>query len=132
MKIVMDSSAVIAYLRQETGWEIVGELLLSHDCCIHAINLCEIYYQFRRCSGDGTARNAITDIESLGIKERNDMNREFWLKAGAIKGDLKRLSLADCMCIALAQELGASVVTTDRHEMEPIRASGICPIIFIR
>ena len=43
-----------------------------------------------------------------------------------------RISLADCVCPALAQFVGGQVVTSDHGEFDPIAEAGICPILFIR
>lgn len=55
-----------------------------------------------------------------------------WEDAAWIKADYRRVSLADCFGLALARRMRGSFVTTDHHEMEPIKAAGICPVGFIR
>jgi hypothetical protein len=44
--IVLDACALIAYLRGEPGSDVIEALLLDPDVpsLIHAINLCEVYY----------------------------------------------------------------------------------------
>jgi hypothetical protein len=65
--IVLDACALIAYLRGEPGSDIIEALLLDPDVpsLIHAINLCEVYYDFPRASDEATATNATTDAKSL-------------------------------------------------------------------
>lgn len=48
MNIILDACAVIAFLRDEAGADVVRETLLNEDntCMIHLINLCEVYYDF--------------------------------------------------------------------------------------
>jgi PIN domain nuclease of toxin-antitoxin system len=63
---VFDACAMIAYLRGEPGTDVVREIL--HDpanhCFAHAINLCEVYYDFVRTADIKTARAAISAIYS--------------------------------------------------------------------
>jgi predicted nucleic acid-binding protein len=99
---------------------------------VHALNLCEVYYDFWRASNREAAESAIADLLSLGIQERDDMDSGFWREAGRVKAIYRRVSLADCCALALANRLGARLVTADRHEFEPLLAAGVCQIEFIR
>ena len=60
------------------------------------------------------------------------MSRPFWQRAGQLKGTIRRISLADCFAITLAETLKAPVVTSDHHEFDPLAAAGVCQVIFIR
>ena len=131
MSRVIDACALIAFLRDEPGAEVVQNLL-SQECYVHALNFCEVYYDFWRASNQQAAESAIADLISLGIEERNDMDSEFWRDVGRLKAVYRRVSLADCCALALAKRLGASLVSADRHEFEPLLPAGICPIEFIR
>jgi PIN domain nuclease of toxin-antitoxin system len=133
MSTVIDASALIAFLRDEAGAEAVQNLLgPPQTCYVHALNLCEVYYDFWRASTQEAAESAITDLIGLGIEERNDMDPEFWRGVGRLKAVYRRVSLADCCALALADRLGAGLVTADRHDFEPLLAAGICQIEFIR
>jgi len=59
MTYVMDSSAMIAFPRNETGAATVADLLTDpqHECCAHALNLCEVFYDFARSGGEGEVKN---------------------------------------------------------------------------
>jgi predicted nucleic acid-binding protein len=96
------------------------------------LNLCEVYYDFYRASGQDVAEAAISDLLGLGIEDRTDMDSEFWKDVGSLKAVHRRVSLADCCALALARRLGARLLTADRHEFEPILSIGICQIEFIR
>lgn len=133
MNAVIDASALIAFLRDESGADAVERVLASPDkCCAHALNLCEVYDDFWRASNQDAAEGAITDLPGLGIEERTDMDSEFWREVGRLKAVHRKVSLADCCALALARRLGANLVSADRHEFEPILAAGICQIDFIR
>jgi PIN domain nuclease of toxin-antitoxin system len=130
---VIDASALIAFLRDEPGADLVENVLPgSEKCYAHALNLCEVYYDFFRASNQDAAEAAISDLLSLGIEERTDMDAEFWREVGRIKALHRRVSLADCCALALARRLGACLVSADRHELEPLLSAGICQIEFIR
>jgi uncharacterized protein with PIN domain len=81
---VLDASAMLAYLKGEAGAPLVDALLKNpaEPCYAHAINLCEVYYDFIRRSDERTAREAIADLLADGVIERKDMSRRFWLGVG--------------------------------------------------
>jgi PIN domain nuclease of toxin-antitoxin system len=47
---VLDACAIIAFLKGEAGADVVENALLDRgsQCMAHAINLCEVYYDFHR------------------------------------------------------------------------------------
>jgi PIN domain nuclease of toxin-antitoxin system len=124
---------MLAYLKGETGSEAVEALLVdsAEACYAHAVNLCEVYYDFLRRSDERIAREAVADLLAEGIVERRDLSRRFWQSVGAHKAR-GRISLADCFCIALTQRLSADLVTSDRREFEPLIPLGIVAVRFIR
>ena len=133
MSTVIDASALIAFFRDEPGADVVQNVLLALEkCYAHALNLCEVYYDFFRASNQDAAESAISDLLGLGLEERMDMDSEFWREVGRLKAVHRRVSLADCCALALARRLRARLVTADRHEFEPILPAGICEIEFIR
>jgi len=84
MNAVIDASALIAFLRDESGADVVERVLASADkCWAHALNLCEVYYDFWRASNQDAAEAAITDLIGLGIEERADMDSEFLARGRA-------------------------------------------------
>lgn len=133
MKLVMDSCALIALLRNEPGADVVQKLVDDPEnaCFIHAVNLCEIFYDIRRQVGEARAQLAMEMIEAIGISACDDMDPDFWRQAGRYKCDHK-LPLGDCFCLAAADRVGGAVVTSDRHELEPLAVQGISSVMFIR
>jgi PIN domain nuclease of toxin-antitoxin system len=134
MIYVLDASALIAYVRRETGWDLVASLLIDLDntCYAHALNLCEVYYDHYRVAGEATAQAEISDLEAVGLIFRTDLDPAFWQQAGRHKGLRRHVSIADCFCIALAQRVNGEVVTADRHEIGALAPLGLCSIRFIR
>jgi PIN domain nuclease of toxin-antitoxin system len=133
LNYAFDACAMIAYIEGEPGQTVVATLLADPTaiCYAHSMNLCEVYYQIVRRSGIPTARAAIAALYSDGVIERRDMSRHFWQRVGEHKSR-GGISLPDCFCITLAQELSGEVVTSDHGEFDPLVPLGIVPIKFIR
>ena len=131
---VFDACAVVALLQGEEGASVVSGLLLgeSHRCLVHAINVCEIYYDLFRRDGEEIADGVREVLEGYGLEIVEDLSFSLWKTAGRLKGTWKRISLADCFALALALETSATLVTSDHHEMDSLAQAGICPIRFIR
>jgi len=134
MICVLDASAMQAFLRAEVGGEIVRDLLddAASICYAHAINLCEVFYDFHRDSGEHAAQAVLRQLLAAPIILREDIDRSFWQQAGRHKSVYRRVSLADCFAVTLAQRLGGELITADRHELTPIATAGLCPVRFIR
>jgi predicted nucleic acid-binding protein len=124
---------MIAFLRGEPGADVVEGLLLDPDssCFAHAVNLCELFYDFRRAESEDAAQRALSTLASLNVICREDMDSTFWQDIGRLKAD-HRISLADCFCIALARRLSAELVTSDHREFDPLVPLALCTIRFFR
>ncbi len=133
MIYVLDSTAMIAFLTNEPGAEVIENILNEPNsvCLAHAINLCEIWYQVFRASGETAADQTINLLASLGIATRSDFDNAFWREAGKLKGS-HRMSLADALGLSLTLRVGGKFITSDHHELDPVEAAGIVPITFFR
>lgn len=133
MIYILDACAMIAYLDNEPGADVVESALIEpgNQCLAHAINLCEVFYQFHRAGGESAAAGALGDLHRMNLIERADLDSPFWQDAGKMKAK-GGISLADCFAIALTNRVGGTLLTSDHHEMDPIAAAGICSITFIR
>ncbi len=125
---------MIAFLRDEPGAELVADALLDPDsrCHAHALNLCEVFYDFHRAAGRDVALRAMADLARLGVIEDAALTADVWQQAGTLKSSFRRVSLADCFAIALARRLEAAVVTADHHEFDALVAQSVCEVRFIR
>lgn len=134
MNIILDACAIIAFLRDEKGAENVENLLFDSDnyCVIHAINLCEVYYDFYRSGGEQEAENIIQQLTDIKVKIRFDLTANFWKQVAKYKATIKRISLADCFALTLASQENGILITSDRKEFEPVIPLNICQIDFIR
>lgn len=130
---VLDACAMIAYLQKEKGADAAQKIIINSKniCCAHAVNLCEVYYDFWRVGGKSAAEQAVRDLFDLGVIERSDFDTNFWKEVGKIKVNNK-VSLADCCAIVLANNLGGTVLTSDHHEFDKIARDKVCSIKFIR
>lgn len=131
---VLDACAVIAFLQREPGAEVVAAILKNprSRCLIHAISACEVFYDLYRRSGEEDA-SALEEILAVaGIEMVEIMSSTLWRTAGKLKAEWRRVSLADCLVLALAQIERGTVLTSDHHELDPIAQAAVCPIHFIR
>lgn len=131
---VFDACAIVALLQGEPGAEEVVTLLEKDEnrCRIHALNVCEVFY-------DGLRRGSLSDADSLdrlltqsGFEIETELPLALWETAGRLKAELRRVSLADCFAVALTLRHQGTLVTSDHHELDPLAASQVCPIQFIR
>lgn len=134
MNHVLDACAMIAYLRDEPGAEVVADLLKvpGDRCYAHAVNMAEFFYDAVRRSTVADARRVVRDIYAVGVIPRRDMGERVWQRVGELKGTLKKISIADCFAVALAERLNADVVTSDHHEFDRLAAAGVRRVQFIR
>jgi uncharacterized protein len=126
---VLDASAIIAYLRDERGADMVEDLLANEDelCIAHAINLCEAYSKMQRYADESEVRSAIQDFGHR-VVVRVDLDQSFWLEVGQHKAAMRRTPLADCFVVALANREEAEAVTADHEDFDPIQEQGICRV----
>jgi len=130
---VFDACAVVALLQAEVGASVVSGLLEENQrCLVHAINACEIYYDLFRRDGEEISDGVREVLEGYGFEIVENLSFSLWKTAGKLKGTWKRISLADCFALALALGTGATLVTSDHHEMDSLAQAGVCPIRFIR
>ena len=131
---VFDACAVIALLQAEPGAATVENLLdaQAHRCIVHAINVCEVYYDLYRRDGEETANGLEEVLEGYGFELETEMPTALWQAAGKLKASWKQVSLADCFALALAMQETGTLVTSDHHELDPIAEAKVCPTLFIR
>jgi predicted nucleic acid-binding protein len=131
---IFDACAIIALLDDEPGAEVVEELLAGegHRCVIHLLNVCEVYYHIYRSADQQRADKLRGVLESYGFEVEESLVPLLWQEASRLKAEWRRVSLVDCFALALAIQKGATLVTSDHHELDPIAEAGLCPFRFIR
>jgi predicted nucleic acid-binding protein len=123
-KVVFDSYALIAFFRQEEGYEAIRELLVEMatgetEGFITMVNVGEVYYMISRKSG---AKNATTALDAL-LKfplKIVDADLKLTLEAAALKAKYA-LSYADAYAAALTITKKATLITGDA-EFESLKS----------
>src|SRR5437764_11231091 len=100
---------MIAYLQAEAGADVMRAVLSDPANLIyaHAMNMVEVYYHVYRSTDEAGAEGAISSLIADGVTIRDDKDSDFWKEVGRLKGEHRRVSLADVCCLALARRLGA-------------------------
>jgi ribonuclease VapC len=108
---VLDASALLAWLVQEPGAEVVGEYLPR--AVISAVNLSEVLYR-----GQSLGRNVATlpaRLGHLGLRVEPFTVEDAQIATEIFARDRRSvLSLADRCCLATAIRLDLPAVTDDR------------------
>ena len=111
MTLVLDASALLAYLHQEPGWKMVQAVVSKS--CIGAVNWCEVAQKATQKGLDiARARNLLGDVGLVIIpftQEQAESAASLWERTRR-----NSLSLADRACLALAIERGVTVLTADQ------------------
>lgn len=122
--VVLDSFALLAFFQDEPGAEQVENLLQQAErgevrLATTVINVGEVVYRTIRRFDVARAQLVLARIEEYAIVV-DDVDRSLDLAAAMVKG-FHPLAFADCLVVALAQRLGASVLTGD-PEFEQVEA----------
>ncbi len=131
---------MLAYLNGEPGGDLVRGILFDQERDVavyaHAINLAEVFYDFLRSNDQATAEAAIADLKAAGVIERNDMDAAFWRDVAMLINTQRsasfKLALGDACGLALARRESCDFYTSDRTELAPVQAAGLCAVTFIR
>lgn len=109
--IVLDASALLAFLFRESGHELVAKAMA--DACISTVNLAETLGRFSRDGHDPepiAKRLADSSMEIVPFSSKQAFICARLLPRTRELG----LSLGDRACIALAMDRRISVMTADR------------------
>lgn len=108
---VLDASAVLALLNEETGKDRV-ELAMG-DCLISAVNYCEVLGKL--IDAGVPQEEARHTLELLDV-QIVDFDEDLAFRAASVVSATRRfgLSLGDRCCLALGTARSATVLTADR------------------
>lgn len=109
MSVVLDASAILAYLQGEAGSDVVGQALTADPRC-SAVNWSEVAQKVRAAGRDWDLARALLVAEGLQVEDVTVTDAE-WAAARWRRGE--GLSLADRLCLALAHRLTAPALTSD-------------------
>lgn len=112
--LLLDASAILAFLHDEPGADQVSAALLEQDhCCMTAANHAEVV---AKCLDRGVADEAVGAL----LAEIGYVVVPVAVEDGTAAGRLRSLtrkqglSLGDRLCLAAADRLGCPVLTADR------------------
>ena len=133
MIFTLDACALLALVLNEPGGLYVDSLLSdeSNTCVVHALNMCEVYYEVLRSKDEYRAKLTVQQLLGAGVTVREDMDTTFWQKVGRFKAEYHRISLADCCCAVLSNRVGGELITSDK-ELKPLEESKECNVRFFR
>lgn len=109
--VVLDASAILAFLQGEPGAERVGELL--PNSVIGAVNYSEVLAKLADKGFDEAARRAVSDALLCEVISFDGVQAELAADLRPVSRRLG-LSFADRSCLALARQRGEAAITADR------------------
>ena len=115
---VLDSYALMAFFEDESGADLVRELILKAEenktnLLMSVVNLGEVWYSIARTNSPEVADQYIGEIRGMAI-EIVDADWQLTRQAAAfkVKGNI---SYGDCFAAALAKAKKAELVTGDKE-----------------
>lgn len=108
--LVLDASAVLAFLHGEDGADAVEEALLS-GAIAGAANWSEVAQKVRASGRDWDLARGLLESYGLTIEPVSVLDAE---QAALRWATDASLSLGDRLCLALGDRLGSEVLTADR------------------
>ena len=127
MIYVFDACALIAYLNDERGSEVIYDMLkkaTNNEVEIHIniINLLEVHYANIRELGREQAVEILRKVLSAKIHVVAVISDNIFSEAARLKATYK-IALADCIGLSTAIELSGKFVTSDHLELDQITNS---------
>ena len=125
--LIFDSYALIAFFRQEEGYEAVRELLIKMasgetEGFITTVNVGEVFYMISRKSGPKNAATALDALLKFPI-QIVDADLKLTLEAATLKAKYA-LSYADAFAAALTTTKKATLITGDAEFVKLENESG--------
>jgi len=111
-KAVLDSSALLAVLNNETGSHVVTAIL--DDALISTVNYAEVVSKLVELGATLDRARAILRAIDIGVVE---FDRPMAERVGELRAPTRRLglSLGDRACIALAERMKSPALTADQR-----------------
>jgi ribonuclease VapC len=115
---VLDSYALMAFFEDESGADLVRELILKAEenkvnLLMNVVNLGEVWYSIARTNSLEVADQYIGEIRGMAI-EIVDVDWQLTRQAAAFKVN-GNISYGDCFAAALAKAKKAELVTGDKE-----------------
>jgi predicted nucleic acid-binding protein len=137
MTYILDACALIAWLKNEPGADVVDGLLDKAedggiDLCMSVVNLVEVYYGFMRASGEARAREIMQTVRETAVEVIDTIDDAVFQEVARLKSTLKDFSLADAFGLATAAAYSGTFVTCDHHELDKVEPQVNIPFCWIR
>lgn len=113
-KVVLDASAVLAFLQDENGSEKVDSVLSEGRAIISAVNYAEVVGKLLEAGLPESSVKIVMENLELQVEPLDD--QQAW-KAGMLRINTREfgLSLGDRACLALAHIKNLSIITADKQ-----------------
>jgi predicted nucleic acid-binding protein len=133
---VANTSAAIAYLKGEAGANVFADLLLkeANTLAMHAVNACELYYNYLGADGFDVAEEAWQRLQLI-VTVVGELSEQFLKRVARWKTTRyggQVLGLGDSFAAATAEEFGCPLITTDHGDFDPIDTAGALTILWLR
>lgn len=133
---VLDACALIAFLNDEPGADVVESLLNQADLkqielFVNTINVLEAYYGVYHDDGLDIAKQTLEKIREFPVTILQTITDDVFYEAGKLKASYS-ISLADAIATAEANVRGAPLVTADHHEFDELASANIVNVHWIR
>lgn len=128
--IILDSYAVLAFLKGEWAADRVEQLIAAEDdTALTALGLAEVLDHLVRLAG-ADPDEAVLDVAQLGLGPPSSVEAGLAMQAGLLRARHyhrrdRAVSLADCVAAAAARPVGSSLATADPHLLNLCRDEGI-------
>jgi len=112
--VLLDASAVLAFLQGEPGEDVVRQALQASPCLVSAANQAEV---ISKALDRGGSKDNIERMLSELNYTVTELLPEDGTQAGWLRAATRHLglSLGDRLCLACAQRLKTQVLTADRE-----------------
>lgn len=134
--LILDACALIAFFNGEDGAGVVLTLFKEAEAgnlkiCLHAINLCEVYYDCLRKSGSKIANKLLKRVKQLPLEIVEIVDMKLIKEVGRFKAS-EKISLADAFALGLSAIRKGKVVTSDHREFDIVEKNGLAKFLWIR
>lgn len=121
---ILDTSALLALLWQEPGWEQVADALDTTGCRMSAVNVAEFVGKVQEKQTETRKIDALLNELPIEVVTHD---RSQAITTGQLRMATRHLglSLGDRACLALAQQERTAVLTADRPWLELAEPLGL-------
>ena len=114
-RLVCDTSALVAYWKDEPGADVVYAQLQRGGCIMHEVNVCELCFTLpRKLPERFTAESTLALLKRVGITAVGGFDREWTKVVADIRKSAPALNIGDGVAVALASALDLPVLAAEK------------------